>query len=342
MEGTKNTFNSDDNFIRTPSRADLVEWVRQWGGSTSEANLDSAVKIFSIDGISGFIAYRLSHGCAIVFGDPICAASDVAILTKSFHQYMDKQGNRIIYLIVSEQFAKWVIDNVCRALIEFGQELNLNPQSDVLKMPGENGRLVRKKIKHATREGVTVHEYLQDDALLEQSIDGVGKAWLQARSGHQFHICDFFIFSDRVGKRWFYAKWQDKLVGVVILNQFKAKAGWFLNNLMVTPDAPHGTSELLVVSALDALAKEGCSFVTVGMVTNQEIGEIIGLNKISAGICRMAFNIATKLGHLDGLNIFWSKFNPNREPGYVVFSRKSFGFRELMAIKNVSYKGKRA
>ena len=143
-----------------------------------------------------------------------------------------------------------------------------------------------------------------------------------------------------MGKRWFYAKCQEKIVGIVILNQFKAKEGWFLNNLMAIPDAPDGVSEHLVISALETLAKEKCTFVTFGMVTNNELGEIIGLNKLSSGIVRTAFNLASKLGSLNGLNIFWSKFNPRREPGYILFSQKSFGFRELMAIKNVSYGGK--
>ena len=56
-------------------------------------------------------------------------------------------------------------------------------------------------------------------------------------------------------------KRQDTIVGTVILNQYKGHKGWFLTNLMEIPGAPHGTSELLVVSALETLANEGCTFV---------------------------------------------------------------------------------
>ena len=330
----------DGNVKQIPKRDQLVAWVRQWGGSTSDAILEPAVKIFSIPKIMGFIGYRLIYDCAIVFGDPLCAPTDVAILTNAFHQFMDKQSIRIIYLIVSQSFAKWAINTVCGALLEFGQELTLNPMNDPSKMSGEFGRLVRKKIKHAAREGIIVYEYIQEDAKLEQSIEEISKKWLNKRTGHQFHICNISLFNDRAGKRWFYAKNQDKIMGIVILNQFKAKNGWFLNNLMVIPDAPNGTSEILVISALETLAKENCTFVTFGMVTNPEFGEIMGLNKISAWIVRMALKLAYKVGHLEGQNIFWSKFNPQREPGYILFSRKTFGIRELMAIKNVSYEGK--
>ncbi len=341
MEDTKHVIISEGNYTLTPKKDQLLEWIRQWGGSTSEAVLEPEVKIFTMPDISGCIGYRLSHGCAIVLGEPICAPNDVAMLTKSLHQFMDKQNIRIVYLVVSQGFAKWALQNVCGALLEFGQEFTINPMSDPRKMTGKHAWKLRNKIKQVTNAGVTVHEYLENDIGLEQSIEEVGKTWLKGRLGHQFHIGNILLFNNRLGKRWFYAKGADKLVGVVVVNQFKGDKGWFLNNLMETPDAPHGTSELLVVSVLEKLAKERCSFVSLCTATNPVPGEIIGLNKFSAGIVRMAFRLATKLGNLDRLSIYWSKFNPQKEPGYVLFSRKSFGIRELIAIKNVSYESKR-
>lgn len=341
MEESKHLVIPTNNSIQLPNRYQLVEWVRQWGGSTSDALLAPEIILFTLPSIDGFIAYRLRNDCAAVYGDPTCAAVDIPVLTNAFHQHMDKRNVSIIYLIASQSFTHWAMKNVCNAMLEFGEELTLNPLFDPSKISGENGRLVRKKIKHATREGVTVHEYLQGDAELEQSIEEVGKQWLNSRRGHQFHICNLSLLNDRVGKRWFYAMCDNKMVGIVILNQFKAKGGWFLNNLMIIPTASHGTSELLVITAIKTLADEGCEFVTLGTVTNKVPGEIIGLNKFSAGIVRLAFKLAIKLGNLEGLNIFWSKFNPDRVPSYILFSGKSIGLKELLAIKNASYGGKR-
>ena len=70
-------------------------------------------KMFSTPEITGVIGYRLSYGCAVVLGEPICSPSDVVILTKAFHQFMDKQDMPVIYLIVSQDFAQWAIGNVC-------------------------------------------------------------------------------------------------------------------------------------------------------------------------------------------------------------------------------------
>ena len=46
-----------------------------------------------------------------------------------------------------------------------------------------------------------MHEYRHSDVKVEQSIDEVGKTWLKARRGHQFHVGKLFPFKDRIGKR---------------------------------------------------------------------------------------------------------------------------------------------
>ena len=74
--------------------------------------------------------------------------------------------------------------------------------SDPIKQTGKHAWKLRNKIKQAAHEGVTIHEYLQDDAELEQSIEDAGKIWLKGRHGHQFHIGNVVLFNNRDGKRW--------------------------------------------------------------------------------------------------------------------------------------------
>ena len=133
MEEANNKVISENNNSQIPKREHLVEWVREWGGSTSDAALDPTMIIYSIPEINGFISYRLCYGCAVVFGDPVCATANVAMLTKFFHDFMNKQNIRIVYLVVSQGFAKWAINNVCDVMFEFGQELILNPVFDLVE-----------------------------------------------------------------------------------------------------------------------------------------------------------------------------------------------------------------
>jgi lysylphosphatidylglycerol synthetase-like protein (DUF2156 family) len=218
-------------------------------------------------------------------------------------------------------------------MVEFGEELVLDPLDDPREKTGPDASLVRRKVKHAAHEAVSAHEYLQSDSALEKKIEQLGHAWVDHRKGMQLHISNVYQFDNRHGKRWFYAKKADNVIGVLTLNQLKTHCGWLLNHLMVTPDAPHGTSELLVTSALEALKMENCRYVTVGIVTNKTLGKIVGLGKFSKWAAHRLFKVARKMVNLDGLNSFWTKFDPKRESSYVLFSRNRISIRELIGLR---------
>ncbi len=317
----------------TQDRLQIVEQVRRFAGATTDAILDPCMQIFRAPGICGFIAYRLEAKILVVFGDPTCEDKDKGPLAIAFNHFAQGLGYKVIYVTASKSFVHWTTAHLRSTRIEFGEELILDPFRDPAKESGTHGSLVRRKIKQSIREGVTVHEFLNDDPLLLQAIERVGELWLRARRGPQFHISNIYLFDDSEGKRWFYAKRGDQIIGVISLNQLQAHQGWLLNHLMLTKEAPNGTSELLVVSTLDALRNEGCRYVTVGIAPTKELGEIVGLGRVSAWVARLIFITASKIAHLDGLNMFWGKFNPRREPSYLLFSKNHISIRELFALR---------
>jgi lysylphosphatidylglycerol synthetase-like protein (DUF2156 family) len=326
--------NTDFSNLENTSRSDLVAMVRHWGGATTDAILDPITKIFTHPNTSGFIGYRLAGSCAVVFGDPICPNEDRILLTQSFHKFMKEQRKNIIYIAASQDFAKWAIENVCKGLIEFGVELTFKAPKDPRKGTGTHASLVRRKVKQAIREAITIEEYTTNDANLEQALEQVATLWLQSRKGPQLHISDVHLFEHRFGKRWFYAKQGDRAIGVIMLNQLESSSGWLMNHLMITPDAPNGTSEFLVSSVFESLEKKGCQLITVGMISSQTLGEIIGFGAFPTFLARTIFKIARKAVHLDGLGVFWEKFEPSSQPSYLLFSRTRLGVSELMGLKS--------
>ena len=314
-------------------RLGIVKLVRRWAGSTSDAILDPSMQRFHLSGVEGFIAYRPESNYVIVFGDPTCAEADRSLLTRAFHQFAEDQKKNVIYISASHSFAHWAIENGCSKLIEFAKELILDPSRDPTKESGSHGSLVRRKMRSALREKVSVHEHLSPDPQLNQAIESVGEQWLSSRRGLQMHISNVYLFNDTEGKRWFYAKQKEKVIGVVCINQLQKHQGWLLNHLMALSDAPNGTSELLVITALKALNKEGCRFVTVGVVTPKKLGKMIGLSGFSKWVAHLGFKIGRMAAHLDGLNAFWRKFNPQEYPSYLLFSRDKIGLKDLVILK---------
>lgn len=335
---TEEALSSSRNTINTQPEL-ILDYVRKWGGAASDAVLDPQCQAFTVPNIEGMIGYRVEFSSAIVFGDPVCPPQQIKDLTLAFHTYCQQQKWSIIYITTSEEFAKWAINNICKTSVEFGEELIIDPHADPRAREGVQASLVRRKVKHALREGASVKEYLSNDPLLEDQIEQVGQTWLKARQGPQVHISHVRLFDNRLGKRWFYAEQNERLVGVLLLNQLQAHQGWLLNHLMHTPDAPHGTPELLVVSALEKLAEEGCHYVTFGSVPGEKLGHIVGVGSSTNWFMRVIFQIAKTVFGLQGRKKFWEKFHPESKKSYLLFSQSGLSIREIISlIKSLNMK----
>ncbi|PWU13972.1 MAG: hypothetical protein C5B45_05160 [Chlamydiae bacterium] len=88
-------------------------------------------------------------------------------------------------------------------------------------------------------------------------MEQLATAWVAARRGIQVYLATPTLFADRTGKRWFFAKQEEKIIGLALLNELPFHQGWLLNNVMVAKEAPSGVSEHLLVSVLE---KEQCRF----------------------------------------------------------------------------------
>lgn len=340
MEGSLNLANVECiTELSYDQRSMLVKQVRRWGDLNTDAILDPKCKQFSVPSIDGFIGYRVEAKCAVIFGDPLCAVEDQLPLVDAFHRYCRGKGLKVVYVIVSEQFARVVINQYQPGVIQFGHRLVLDPCDDPMKKSGSKGGLVRKKVKRAVSEGVVVNEYLHHDPALEGVIEQMGEAWLQSRKGPQVYIAGLDFFNDREGKRWFYAMQGNSLVGCVVLNETQGSSGWLLNNLIITPEAPQGTSELLVTSALKALEMEKCHSVVVGPVISLQVDNIVGLSTFSTWVVRMILMTAKKMFRLDGQTVFWDKFQPKMEPSYLILDKvNTRTIKALLRALNVTIK----
>src|SRR5271155_5782996 len=87
-------------------RQRILGCVRRWGGLASDAVLDPACCYFYLPTVDGFIGYRKVFGCAVFFGYPVCSPLDIPELATAFHQACKQEGQRVIYVTVSQRFAK--------------------------------------------------------------------------------------------------------------------------------------------------------------------------------------------------------------------------------------------
>lgn len=316
--------------IGLSQKLDIAELVRRFGCAASISFLDSHYNFFSTPTAVGVIGYRLEYGCAIVMGDPVCAESDKLTLAQEFRDHCKAMNRPIVYVTVSKGFAERAYTVTCHSLIEVVDELVFDPQNDPKK--GSKGRLLRGKVSQAIRFGITAHEYNSPSEDIEKEIEEVSSSWLKARQGPQIYLAPVDLFATRVGKRWIYAKYNNKVIGVVLLHQIEARQGWLVQLLLTSPDAPNGTSEFLVSSTIDILRKEGCSYLSFGAALKEEIGTIQGLGKPSCYLARLIYRGAKKIFPLDGRRKYWKKFSPEPEPSYLLFESTRLSMKEIGAI----------
>lgn len=314
----------------TAKKIHLPEAIRRWGNSTSITLLDPSVQIFTVPHIQGAIGYKVSAGCAVVFGDPVCDVKHIPELALAFQDFCAKQELRVVYATVSKRFADWAMGNISGAKVQVAEELVVDPKND--PSIGQEGRMLRKKIKHSISEGVIVQEYIGQDSEIEASIEQVGKDWLRGRKGPQIFLAHVHLFEERLGKRWFYARQHGKIVGALLLSQLEAREGWVLYLLMAAPEAANGTSENLVMHAIEKLRAEGCRYLSLGDTPAEKMGEITGLGAISSWIARNGFNASKKFFGLDGRRIYWKKYLPESKPSYLLFSQSKIGLREIVSL----------
>jgi lysylphosphatidylglycerol synthetase-like protein (DUF2156 family) len=308
----------------------ISEYIKKWGGAASISLLDPKCEIFMYPNIQGALGYHDVDNTAVIFGDPVCAPEDKALLALAFHDFANKSNKGFIYIAASEQFSNWAMTNVCKTLIEVNEELVIDPRN--YPKTGSNGRLLHKKVNQASRAGVAIKEFVNDDAGIKEKLFEVEDKWLKGRKGPQMYLSHIDFFEDNCGRRCFYAECNNNVVGTIFLNRLEAHDGWLLYLLMTTSDAPKGTSEHLVLSVLEKLAVEGSHYFSFGISIIEKMGEVEGLNAFFSLLARVSFKITKMIFPLDNRRNFWKKFEPRNKKSFTLFSSPSIGFKDIHAI----------
>jgi phosphatidylglycerol lysyltransferase len=106
------------------------------------------------------------------------------------------------------------------------------------------------------------------------------------------------------------AEREGKVVAFLASVPVYARGGWLLEDLLREPSAPNGTAELVVDTAMRALAAEGSRYVTMGLAP------LAG----AVGWLRLARDSTRALYDFDGVRSFKAKLRPQAwEPIHLAY-----------------------
>ena len=306
-----------------------IELCILYGSAASEAMFDYPCNFFQIPNGIGIIAYRIEFNCAIIFGDPLCPPNELIELTQAFHKYCHDLHLNVIYITVSEKFAR-LAQEYNHILIEVCEELIFDPQiNPILK-----SHRLQHRMDKATNHGLTFHEYIPFNEEIESSLLEIGIKWQKAKKGPSLYLGHLNFFECSKGKRWFYVKDGELITSMAMLSQLVTQGGWLLKFFFTLPNVFAETSEFLMISLLTTLKKENCHFLTKGMVPIDSIGEVKGLGYCSI-LIKYIYKTISFIFKFKKHKQYWQRYYPKKVPSYLLFSNPKIGFNEMRALLKV-------
>jgi aspartyl-tRNA synthetase len=181
---------------------------------------------------------------------------------------------------------------------------------------------VQRKIRHAEKEGIKIHdipigEHFPDD--LKQQVDKRIADWLDSRKtkGKQVHLTDVHPWQDMPHRQYVYTKTKEgEIACFVILAQLAPEHGWQVKFALDFPGAPSGAIEATIIHALKALATVGATSVTFGSGASSSFTPGHNLKGTRVKVLSKAYHAIANDLHLVNKSEFREKLGAAPDPVY--------------------------
>lgn len=263
---------ADDERARSgqkDERERVLELVRRHGwNATAFQTLELGYRYFfhGSGGDEGCIAYVDTGGAWVAAGAPLAAAPALAELTAAFVCSARQSGKRCCFFGVEQR----LLDETPGTLraVEVGEQPSWDPRAwpDVLARHPS----LREQLRRARAKGVTVRELGSEELSqgpLRVALERVIRRWLATRGlAPMAFLVQIEPFAFAAERRWFVAEQAGRALAFAGLVPVPARGGWFVEDVLREPDAPNGTSELLLDAAMRWSAAHGATWLTLGLV----------------------------------------------------------------------------
>lgn len=217
--------------------------------------------------VDGVIPYGAVGDTVIVNGDPVCADKDFPVLLAEFVEFCQKSAHKLFLLNVTEHYLE-EYKKQGFGYVRCGEEARFELAS--YGITGKKGAKMRMNINHATKTGVTVHEYKvleQRDEAVESELNRITREWLQEKkSGLLKFTLGSVGLDNPMDKRYFYAKNADgKIVAFIVFVPFLGKNGYMADVTRHGADAPGGVMETIIYQAFQVFKGEGVEYGSLGV-----------------------------------------------------------------------------
>ena len=292
---------------------------------------------FSAQG-DALVGYARHAGVRVVGGAPVCAIERLAAVTAEFEQDAARSRDRVCYFGAEARLEQLLHNSPAHARVCLGAQPVWRPGALGETMRGRSS--LRAQLNRARNKGVRVVERDVAAARQDPALRRILHEWLATHGLPTLHFLVEPDTFDRLGdRRVFVAERGGEAVAFLVLAPVPARNGWLSEQFVRGRGAPNGAVELLLATAVQAVAADGAEYFTLGLaplsrrgVPAPDAGVPLWLRLALAGVRAHG----RRFYDFDGLDAFKAKFQPERwEPVYAIARGLAFPPRALYAIAGV-------
>ncbi|MEO8579728.1 MAG: DUF2156 domain-containing protein [Gemmatimonadales bacterium] len=284
------------------------------------------------DGVVGFVTYR---GTRVVGGAPVCDVSRLHEIAAEFAAVAHERRERVCYFGAGQRLDSSYGSDPAWSKVLLGAQPVWRPR-DWSTATGRRGSL-RAQYNRARNKGVTVSEWAPERAQNHPSLRSCLSQWLSTRHLPPLHfMVEPETLSHLGDRRIFVAERGDgRVVAFTVLSPVPARNGWLVEQIVRGFNAPNGTAELLIDTAMREIAASGAEYATLGLspLSRRALVEQPDPPLWVRLVLRGLRHHGARFYNFDGLDAFKAKFNPQEwEPIYAIAEGSRFPPTALYAI----------
>ena len=289
---------------------------------------------FTAEG-DGVVGYVRRSGVHVVAGAPVCPLERLPAVTAAFEDAVHAAGDRICYFGAEGRLEAHFHGDPTHARVLLGGQPAWHP-AGWREMVARHAS-VRAQLNRARNKDVRVEEWSPSHAQGHPELERCLREWLATRGLPPLHFLVEPATLERLfDRRIFVARRADTVVAFLVASPVPQRNGWLIEQFVRGRGAPNGTNDLLVDTAVRAMADAGADYVTLGL---SPLSRHAGVPRAAEeplwlrGLLVWVRAHGRRFYNFDGLDHFKAKFRPERwEPIYAIADQPRFEPRMLYAI----------
>ncbi|MEA2552916.1 MAG: hypothetical protein QOJ65_1092 [Fimbriimonadaceae bacterium] len=284
------------------------------------------------------VGYVTAKGRRVVAGAPICSRER---LDEVLVEWEKAAPLRPCYFGAEERLYSALREDPAYSKVVLGAQPVWTTESWIVQIQGNAS--LRYQIQRALHKDVRVSEWPAERVRNNSNLRAVLGEWLHTRGLPPMHFLVEPETLDWLGdRRLFVAEQRGQAVGFVTMSPVPMRKGWLTEQFVRGQGAPNGTIELMLDTAIRAVAAQGGQMVTMGIVPLSQRASVDGVQNPGwlRGVTAWMRAHGRRFYNFDGLDTFKSKFHPDYwEPIYVISREAQFSPRTLYAIASAFTSG---